>query len=411
MGRIIETKYHDTVEKITGFNSSLVHNSFYTLNDKKPTIVTYYNINKDKSSLDPGSKLSYNNIGDDSSIRFNKIDDFIIYGFPKIELQTENDEFGLEAEKISGECFILPNTITPTEGDYFEVEHITDSTWLFIVTDVQQDTLENGSNVYKISFKLEYVDHDRILNNVVENFKMIEKREGTNSLCVVESSKLEKAKFMDKIAVMLKEYYNDLFYNDKVQTFTYMDLTEWRIYDPFMVEFLIRNKILDNGNNSYIDSFVYVTHQIQVDKTFSIDYDKSFYRVFENRDPSKILSSEYNITFDEIKSYGTTFSSRYETYYKAIYRHNPIGYNLQCINDDIIYRISNHDLVEYMPNINNKDDKLWENILIKYFYDEEFTDSELLSIQNLDFVSSPEAFYLVPLLILCLEYTIEKALN
>ena len=78
MGKILETTYHDTVEKITSFNSSLVNNSFYVLNDKKPSIVTYYNINKDKSSLDPGSKLSYNNIGKDTSIRFNKIEDFII---------------------------------------------------------------------------------------------------------------------------------------------------------------------------------------------------------------------------------------------------------------------------------------------------------------------------------------------
>ncbi len=78
MGKILETTYHDTVEKITSFNSSLVNNSFYVLNDKKPSIVTYYNINKEKSSLDPGSKLSYDNIGSESPIRFNKISDFMI---------------------------------------------------------------------------------------------------------------------------------------------------------------------------------------------------------------------------------------------------------------------------------------------------------------------------------------------
>ena len=408
MGKILETTYHDTVEKITSFNSSLVNNSFYVLNDKKPSIVTYYNINKDKSSLDPGSKLSYNNIGKDTSIRFNKIEDFIIYGFNRIELQTENDEFGLEAEKISGDCFVLPNTIIPTEGDYFEVNHIKDSSWLFIVTDVQKDTLENGSNVYKLTYKLEYVDHQKILDNVVEEFKMIEKREGTNIVKIVESSKLEKAKKMDKIAVILKEYYNELYYNDKVQTFTFMDLTEWRVYDPYMIEFLIRNKILENGN----DSFIYVTHQIQPHKTFSIDYNNTFLRVFENRDKDKLLSSLYSIQLEEIKSYGTTFSSRFEIYYKANYTKQPIiGYSMQCLDDDIIYRINDHDLVEEMNDMNINSD-IWKNILIKYFYDEEYSDEELESIQNIQYSnSSTELFYIIPLLILCIEYAIEKALN
>ena len=51
MGKIIETTYHDTVSKITEFNSSLINNSFYTLNDKKPSIVTYYNINTEKMNF------------------------------------------------------------------------------------------------------------------------------------------------------------------------------------------------------------------------------------------------------------------------------------------------------------------------------------------------------------------------
>ena len=278
MGKILETTYHDSVEKVTQFHSALLANPFYSLSDKKPTIVTYYNINKEATTLDPGSKLSYDNIGKNSPIRYNKIDDFMLYGFTRIELNTENDEFGLEADKVSGECYILPNTIKPTEGDYFEVDHITDSTWLFIVTDIQQDTLENGSNVYKITYKLEYVDHDRLLSQVVGSYRMIEKREGTNIAKVVENTKYERAKIMDEIAVKLKTTFNELFYNPYVQTFIYMDITDWRIYDEFMIEFLIRNKILDNGNDSYI----HVMHQLQPHQTFSIDYENTLYRAFSS---------------------------------------------------------------------------------------------------------------------------------
>ena len=406
MGKILETTYRDTVEKITGLNSTLINNSFYTLNDKKPTLVTYYNIDRDASTLDPGSKIAYDNIGKDSPIRFNKIKDFIIYGFSRIEMDTQNDEFGLEADRISGECFVLPNTIIPTEGDYFEVDHITDSTWLFIITDVQIDTLENGSNVYKLSYKLEYVDHDRIQECVTDNYTMIEKREGTNISKIVKSDTLEIAKRLDNIAVMLKEYYNELFYNPLVQTFTYTDLTEWRVYDPYMIEFLIRNDILANGNDSYI----HVCHQLEPVKTFSMDYDRTIFRIIEKKAVDKVLSSEYTIQLEEIKSYGTTFASRFETYFKAKYIKPPVGYRAQIIDDKLIFRIIENELVEDEKDLNNPS-PLWQNIIIKYFNGGKYTEDEIKSVEELHYSNSMEAFYIIPILIFCLEYTIEKMLK
>ena len=93
LGKILNTTYTESVEKITNLYSDLVNNSFYYLNGKKPTLCTYYNINKDFSSLDPGSKIHFDNIGSDSPIRYNRIYDFLLYGFNRIELQTENGEF------------------------------------------------------------------------------------------------------------------------------------------------------------------------------------------------------------------------------------------------------------------------------------------------------------------------------
>ena len=264
LGKILNTTYHDTVDKLTGFYSDLVNNPFYVLNDKKPVICTYYNINKDYSSLDQGSKLHMDNMGSESPIRYNRIYDFILYGFNRIELNTQNGEFGLENDTIEGECYILPNTILPTEGDYFEVEHIKDSTWLFMVQDVQQDTLANGSNAYKISYKLEYLDNKEIQSRIVYNFRMIEVREGTNISRIVRCEDYDIAKIADEKAVMMKGYFEDLFYNEKVQTFIYIDSMDYRTYDPYLIEFLIRNKILDNGEDSYL----HVDHKIFLPNTF-----------------------------------------------------------------------------------------------------------------------------------------------
>ena len=406
MGKILETTYHDTVEKVTSFYGSLIDNSFYNLNDRKPTIVTYYNIDRDYSSLDPGAKIAYDNIGDKTPLRFNRIKDFIIYGFNRIELQTSIEEFGYEADRISGECFVIPNTIKPIEGDYFEVEHITDSTWLFIITDVQQDTLNNAANVYKLSYKLEYVDHDRLMKALIGKYKMIEVREGTDITRIVREEDYDIAKQLDTVAVMLKNYYNDLFYNPRVQTFTFMDLNEWRIYDPYMIEFLIRNEILADGGDSYI----YVHHQLYTNKTFSMDYDRTIFKAFETRDLSRLRKSQRVISLREIKSYGTTFASRYEPYFEARYIDPPDGFSGVCLIDEIFYRIIEQELFDDI----DKDKPIWVNILVKHFsknQDDYITEEELQSLVDHKYDVSKNAFYYIPLLILCLETAIKNALN
>ena len=151
-GRFINTTYKDTMDSIISIHEDLIKNPFYLYNDKKGVKVKYYNQNTEKSTLDKGSGLTHSNIGDNSSIRFNVIDNLFIYQFPKAELNFENGEFGLESEEISGESYILPNTIIPYDGDYFEVPYIKDSSWLFRVISSQKDTLENGSNVYRINW-------------------------------------------------------------------------------------------------------------------------------------------------------------------------------------------------------------------------------------------------------------------
>lgn len=416
MGKILETTYHDAVEQVTSFYGTLLDHSFYELNDKRPTLVTYYNINKDYSSLDPGAKIAYDNIGDNTPLRFTRIENFIMYGINRIELQTEIDDFGIEAAKIEGDAYILPCSIIPKEGDYFEIDHITDSNWLFIVTDIQQDTLKNGSNAYKIQYKLEYTDHERILNSVIEDCIEIDKKDGTDILRVVVKKDYEIAKKIDKAAVQLKSYFNELFYNPGVQTFTYVDLTDFRAYDPYMIEYIIRNKILDNG----IESYIHVMHQIEPERTFAIDYDKTIFRAFETRDLNKLKVANRHVFLEPITSYGTTFSSRYETYFKCIYVDSPPSYATMCLEDELYYRILDRRLVTEKDADENNYIPYWENILIKYFSREKnkkgscavyLTDAEITSVETMPFDESSKVFYLLPLLIQALEWFIEEALK
>ena len=80
------------------------------------------------------------------------------------------------------------------------------------------------------------------------------------------------------------------------------------------------------------------------------------------------------------------------------------------MSDDLLYRIYDHNLVEDSEDL-NEETPLWLNIIVKYFYNEDFTDKEINSIEDIHYDTSVEMFYMIPLLILCLEDAIEKALN
>ena len=406
MGKILTTTYKDSIEKVTGFYNDLVNNPFYQYNDQKPIICTYYNLDKVYSSLDTGSKLSYTNIGENSPLRFNRIKELIIYGFNKIQLSSQIDEYGLESDNITGDCVVIPNNFMPTEGDYFEVDHIKDSTYLFIVTDVQKDTLNDGSNAFRLSYKLEYNSNINLEPLVLHNYIALEVREGTNIKKVVRCEDYDIAKFIDATCVYLKKYFSDLFYNPFVQTWIYEDLTAYRIYDPYMIEFLIRNKVLADGE----DSYVAVTHVIPPHQTFNIDYDKTFLRVFETKRLDKLLSSNRNIIPEYINNYPSIFNSRFENYYRAKYveRYQP-PYTTYCISDEFLYAITEHKLVkeEYEEDKPN----LWKNILIKRFYNEELTKEEIDSVENINFEYAKDAYYIIPLLIFCLEEYMISVLN
>lgn len=407
MGKFLATTYQDTVEGITSLYSNLVNNPFYDFNDKKPVLVTYYNINKDYTSLDPGSKLAYDNVGADTPMRFNQIDNMMLYGIDRIELNTQIGEFGLEGDPIQGDCYLLPNTIIPTEGDFFEMDHVKDSTWLFIVTDTQKDTLDNGANVYKISYQLQYTSNEKIKENVVKHFEHIEVREGTNIASVVECKDADTARMLTKIASRLKGYYNELFYNKYVQTFIYEYMTEFRIYDPYMIQFLINNAILDDGD----DNYVYVNHVIPTSKTFRMEYDKSIFKCFELKDASKIMQYTHQGVFEHIVSYGVTFSSRYESYFKMIYSNEYEDTGMvNLLDEDIINHIQSHKLYKHQ-DIVNEPDPIWKNLLVKHFYKDQFEVDEVLALEQLELKFDTEFFYLIPLIIYVLEAKIQEILS
>ena len=117
------------------------------------TIVTYFNINDDRSTSSFGLNDVYQILGKDSPFRFNRIDDFPLLGFSPLQPQdTQTSTTTVRNYELPGEAYIIPGTIQPKENDFFVIRQV-NMNHLFRVTQVGQDGL-NTDGSYKISYRL-----------------------------------------------------------------------------------------------------------------------------------------------------------------------------------------------------------------------------------------------------------------
>lgn len=396
MGQFTNTIRKQTINSLVEGLQDRLNNPYYLFTDKKPCLVTYYNQNITKSTLDEDSKLAYSMIGKNSPIRLNKITDFYIYGLERMQVQLDNGDFGLESEAIEGDDgIILPNTITPIANDFFCIEYLKNKL-LFKVTSVTQDTLENGANFYRISYKLDQLSANVLDDQVVEEFNMIVDNVGTQFNTIIKSTEYDFISYLENITSRLKKYYKNLFYSDRVQTFI-LSMDNHNFYDPYMIEFLIRNNILSGD-----DEYLYITHQNNISTTFALDYDMTFFRAVELGE----FKTKYRFksTASLVQNSLSLLTSRIEDYYQIEYRptNNYFLSNIYNIEPDIVERILNNNMYTFSS---------YMNIIIKYFNKQDINKNDISTIEDIDYSINKELFYFIPILIYIFESKVKQILK
>lgn len=401
MGRFTNTTYKNTIDSIVTTSKEFINNPYYLWASKSPTIVDYYNINMKQSTLDEGSLIEYSTVGDYSPIRYNKIRDFVLYGIGQMQANLVNEEFGLQSDTISGEAYIIPNTINPCSGDYFSIKYVKEN-YIFKVVESTFDTLDNGSNVYKISYELSSNTRDKLEENVCKNYKFLAQNIGTDFNSVIEIGSIEQIEKIDSVVETLKEYYVSLFYNKRVETFTYKFL-ENNFYDPYMIEFLIRNDIINfNG-----DDYVYIGHQTKLSPMFPLEYKKTLFYAMEKKDKNCIRYYRNKAMGYAIKAHMTTFYSRPETYFEIDYDTATKAWGIiPTFFDECIDHIESGETFSF-----NDGNFYVYNILIKYFNDKEITDEDLELIDRFDLKQHHMLFYVIPAIIFCLNKKLDNLMQ
>ena len=117
------------------------------------TLVTYWNINDSNTSVSLGMGLTYQLLGTDSPLRYDKIENMVLLGFSPLNPEDTNaSQTQVRNYALSGEAYVIPGTIMPKENDFFVVNHLR-MEHLFRVTQVIQDGL-NTDGSYKIMYSL-----------------------------------------------------------------------------------------------------------------------------------------------------------------------------------------------------------------------------------------------------------------
>lgn len=391
MGKFTNTTYTNITNKLVEATKGVLNNPYYKYTDKKPTPVKYWKQNIEKTTLDPASGLNYNHIGDQSPIKFNRIKSFYIYGFDSIQLGLELGDFGLENADIEGSCIILPNTIVPTMGDFFQVEYLKEPL-LFRVNGVNKDTLDNGNNIYQIEYKLEKNSQQAIdqLEKQVENeFTCIVNNVGTDFKCIIEDSSVE---LIEKLEWAMEEITNayQIFFDAKVQNFVYL-YNGYHVYDPYLIEFLIRNKVLNYGPD-----YTYIHHGCAVPATFGYEYTKTLFYFLEHPEDKDSMTPKNLATLTGISDINSLFTTRMHTYYIVNYFDGSIvKTEIPIFPYEVLARLDSGELFADYEST----EKQAYNLMISYFKkDYDYIQGHLIDmLRKLDYVPSKEFFYLIPI--------------
>lgn len=399
-GKFVNTKYKDDINSVVSSLQNILKNPYYKWTNKSGTNTDYYNRNITMSTLDEAAKVQQSPYGKDSPNVFNMIKDFYLYGIEQVQVQVENGEFGAEGGQITGEAIVLPNTIIPYPGDYFVIKYTKDDI-VFKVTGVTHDTLENEANIYRITYELDTLSIDDLKLNIGESYQMMINNIGTGFNPIIRSEKFDMIENLDGIRAYLKEHFVALFYSDRIQSFSFL-FNMRRFYDPYMVEFIKNNKIVEDT-----DEYIFVTQQLSLTSKFLLDYNRSIFRCFEINDIKNIRKYKYNATGRYINTETDIFSNRPEDYWKIDFNYLPVEGEylgvIPCFHEELIEGIEDGKLYEGEMSV--------YNIIIKCIRKEKINNDDIENLKFLEYLDNPTLFYALPVIIFYLDYIIKDLMK
>lgn len=252
----------------------------------QPILGTWYNGDDILSTSDTGLGNIDSIRGQDSPLRYNKIEKLPIYNITKEiqSLELVQDEHGLMDMNLEIEPILLPNTIKPKPYDYLEYRFMNGRNIFFRANNVQITSIKSNG-FYKVSMHMVDVDSGDYPSSIneltVKTFQVNLDNVGTDEKCVISDIVYKEVTELKEIQNRMMSDYIDLFFSRQYNAFIlrgYMD--KYTIYDPFLTQFIIKNNLIQ-------DDIILCPVVLEQDADFRPLYNKTVFRSVELRESRK----------------------------------------------------------------------------------------------------------------------------
>ena len=407
MGKFTDTKVADTINNITEGKIDRMGSIINNQQQRSKVVVEYYAINRDASKIDESTGLVEDNYGPNSPIRFNKINNFVMYtdGF-LLSTNNVDTDFGPEGDIIQGTCSIAPRTLVPVPGELFRIPHMKGAgDLLFKVIEVNTYLLDGNATWFEIEWVLDKaaIDLNVILKyNVEEEFEYVVKNAGTELNPFIQSTKYALAKDLDDTNDILRKYYLELFFNNSVQALTYRDEDGRGIYDEMLTEFCATTGILSDHKN-----FVYLHHQVPKSYQFNFKYRMTLFSCLLEKNLKRLNDRMIlnRVWIEHIERPDVVFYTRVEPYFETKYDiDTKISIPETCIitpfEPELLDCICKNELME---------DDILSNIIIKFMNNNlKITNDDIIALKDIYMNNTVKLFYYLPCIIYIIDNQIKK---
>ncbi len=232
--------------------AKLVLSEYPDWQQQAPVYITYYQVNDLSSTQNDDLETTHSLLGDNTPIKYNKINDVPFYGVDTLEIANDIGERGL-VSNINGNGFFLPGTIEPRGGEFFafDVEGLEDH--MFQITDVQQSHA-TSRKYFQVNYTLYHENTDAITSNVLDDYEMIYDNDETSadtvSTVVKKTSAVRVEKLKDLVDEIIKDYTKDYF-DDEVNYFVYRTEIENQpvyLWNSYLQHFIVNNNVTSYYN-------------------------------------------------------------------------------------------------------------------------------------------------------------------
>lgn len=407
-----------------GLLDRIKNNPFYFFNSSNMTVVTFYNINKQYTTLDESLKNTNNFIGPASGLRFDKINGVLLYGITNIEVNIDMGEWGTEADPIEGEAILAPNSFIPYQESYFTIDYLkTKKTLFFRITAVNVDTLPNGANFYKLNYKLEGIGYN-ITPQVIGEYQFISANIGTNLPVVIPYDIYNSQLKYNGIIDMLTKFYYELFFYPDVQTFVFKYGTfGYFFYDPYLIHFIMKNSVITTNGYEYLR----IEQPATTPPYMQIDYEGTIFRLLEDNTASFKYYEAYGLQVQDPMS---LLTHRISPYYMISFRDDDgaclrgilaySGGKIDLFDTDLMNLIPGANPLmsetEYNCNCQNILKSLDKNrqyyaIIYNYLSGNSISSDMIENIKHITFVPCKELYYMIPILIYIIKQVSNSAMD